>query len=113
MQIQPLGRVSNTIAASTNSANLDFTAASLYAERKSVLKILVTSTQAGTMYVKIGDAVDSIDALPHTLSEAVTANTSLMLVIPWVPGCTVGRIYLTNGSGGAATFTFHAGIEEA
>ena len=110
---QPLGRRSNTVPASQNSEILDFTADSKYAERKSVLKIVVTSTQDGTFYAKIGDGTDVISSLPHTFSEAVTANTSLMLVIPWIPGCTAGRIYLANGSGGAATYTYHAGLEEA
>lgn len=113
MKTQALGRRANTVPASTNSDLLDFTADSCYAERKSVLKILVTSTQDGTFYAKVGDATDSIGSLPHTFSEPVTANTSLLLVIPWVPGCTVGRLYLANGSGGAATYVFHAGIEEA
>lgn len=109
---QALGRKSNTVPASTNSANIDL-ADPTYATRKSVLKVVVTSTQDGTLTMKIGDTTDAIGSLPHTFTEAVTASTSLMVVLPMVPGCDAARVYLANGSGGTATYTIHAGLEEA
>ena len=111
---QPLGRRSNaSLPVSTASDNLDWSADSYYADRKSVLKVLITSTQAGTLSMKFGTKADAIGSLPHTITESVSANTSLLLVVPLIPGVDAGRIFFTNGSGGVTSYTFDAGLEEA
>jgi len=109
---QSCGRISGTVLTGANSANLDITAAGAYLEYRSVLKILVSSDQSVTLTVKLGRAEDSISSLPHTLTESVTGGTTLMVVIPVVPGIMAARIYLANASGSTATYTVDAGVEE-
>lgn len=111
---QPLGRIrAATIPASTNSGNIDWTAASYYADRKANLVVYISSTHGGTLYMMFGDETDTdLAALPHTITEAVTANLTLGFVCPFPPGCNQGRVYFANASGGSATYNMHAGLEE-
>lgn len=112
---QPVGRHrAKTIPASTNSDPIDWTAASYYAERKTNLVVFITSTHGGTLYMMFGDETDTdFSALPHTITETVTANSTLGFVCPFPAGCNQGRVYFANASGSAATYNMHAGLEEA
>lgn len=111
---QPLGSVrGKTVPASTNSQNIDWTAASYYADRKANLVVYITSTHGGTLYMTFGDETDTdLAALPHVITEAVTANETLGFVCPFPAGCNQGRVYFANASGGPATYNMHAGLEE-
>lgn len=103
-----IGRKSGTVVTAANSAQLGFQL--LESHDKAALAILATSTQAVTLTVKLGTAADTAGSLPHTITQAVAANTTLLTVIPMVPGVSQGEIYLANASGSTATYTLDAGL---
>ena len=111
---QPLGAVAATVITATNSAAIDFSAESYYADKKTHAVVSVSSDQTVTLTMKFGNSKrgDAIGSLPHTFTETVTGGTSLLVVVPLVPGWDMGRIYLANASGSAATYTMDAGLEE-
>lgn len=111
---QEVGAKSATVLTATNSANMDFTADSCYADKKTHLVVSVSSDQTVTLTMKFGNSKrgDLIASLPHTFTETVTGGTTLLVVMPLVPGWDTGRIYLANASGSTATYTMDAGLEE-
>lgn len=112
---QPLGATAGTVITATSSPSIDFTAESYYADKKTHAVVSVSSDQTVTLTMKFGNSKrgELISALPHTFTETVTGGTSLLVVMPLVPGWDMGRIYLANASGSTATYTMDAGLEEA
>lgn len=106
-----LARKSGTIAAGgdTSADKLRWDVSS--EQGRAALVLTVTMTRAGVLNIAQGRTDDTDDALPHTFTESVSANTTKRIVIPMDSSLLKGEAWITNSDGSnAADYTLDGGL---